>query len=211
MKDLIDILLEIIMYIVTGYVLSKTFHFAALKQHSDNIEHILTGSLVLGFIYCKIANMIPVTISYEIDNILIILSALCLGYLSARLLRLKKIAYILDFLKIYDTGNKYLWDDLLDNKYSLKVCVTYSDKIYEGILYLYESYSNSPHIVLGAYTIKDIHNNIISDYSENNTKVIILKTDTAQFTEITYYIHSEECDDLNRVCNSYKKFKEQET
>lgn len=211
MKDLIDILPEIIMYIVTGYVLSKTFHFAALKQHSDNIEHILTGSLVLGFIYCKIANIIPVTISYEIDNILIILSALCLGYLSALLLRQKKIVYILDFLKICDTGNKYLWDDLLDNENALKICVTYSDKIYEGILYLYESYSNSPYIVLGAYMIKDIHNNIISDYSENNTKVILLKTDTAQFTEITYYIHSETCNDLNRVCNSYKKFKEQET
>ena len=104
-----DVLPQIIMYIVTGYVFLKTYHFVGLKQNSNDIEHILTGSLVVGFIYCQIANMLPITLSVEIDNVLIVISALCVGYLFAILFRQKKIVYyFLDKLKIRDTGNIYV-------------------------------------------------------------------------------------------------------
>ena len=55
---------------MTGYVFNKTFHFVALKQNTEDVEHILTASLVVGFIYCKIASLIPIHISDKIDTIL---------------------------------------------------------------------------------------------------------------------------------------------
>ena len=113
------------------------------------------SSLVIGFIYCKIAAMIPITISYNVDNVCIVISALLFGYVFGRIIKNKKIIEILDFLQIRDTGNKYYWDDILDNQYPMKIKISYDDFIYEGMLHNYESYSNEPHIVLASYMIMD--------------------------------------------------------
>lgn len=210
-KELMDILPQIIMYIVTGYVFLKTYHFVALKQNSDDIEHILTGSLVVGFIYCKIAYMIPYTLSAKVDNVLIVLSALCLGYLLAIIFRQKKIVYyILDKLKIRDTGNVYIWDDMMDNRYPMKVSIAYDDVIYIGMVHNFESYTNNPHIALVSYIVKDTHGKIINDYSADDTKVIILNTEVSKYVEIEYYSDSDECKDIKNLCDFNKAFKEQE-
>ena len=200
---------QIIMYIITGYVFVRMYHFVALKKNSTDVEHILTVSLVVGYIYCNIAYQIPFTISYLVDRILIILSALVFGYLLAILLRNKKILYILDFLKIRNTVNAYLWDDLMDNNYPMKASIEYDDKIYEGIIHNYENYSNNPHIALASYIIKDSHKHIIEDFSEDTTKIVILDTEKANCVYIEYYINSSECKDLKDLCDSHKSFREQ--
>lgn len=199
------------MYVVTGYVFLKTYHFVGLKQNSNDIEHILTGSLVVGFIYYKIANLIPFTISVEIDNILIIISALCFGYLFAIILKQKKILYnILDKLKIRDTGNLYMWDDIMDNNYPMRVSISYDDNIFIGMIHNFESYTNSPHIALASYIVKNIQKGIIKDYSNDKTKVIILNTEMAKSIEIEYFYASDECIDIKNLCDFHKEFKEQE-
>jgi len=208
---LIDILPQIIIYVVIGYVFLKTYHFVGLKQNSNDIEHILTGSLVIGFIYYKIASIIPFTLSVEIDNILIIISALCLGYLLAIIFRQKKIVYsILDKLKIRDTGNVYMWDDLMDDKFPMKIRITYDDNTYTGIIHTFESYTNTPHIALASYIVEDINRKIEKDYSNDNTKIIILNTDTAKSIEVEYYNASDECLDIKDLCVFNRAFYGQE-
>lgn len=214
------------MYIVTGYAFLKTFHFVALKQNTIDLEHLLTASLVIGFIYNNIAYIIPISTyefvekhfswlenSYLMDNIIIILSSILLGYIFARVLRTKYMIHFLDFLKIRDTGNVYLWDDLMDNINPMKAVITYDQFIYEGIVHCYESYSNAPHIALSSYIIKDIKNNISEDYSNNNTKIIILDTAKANSVSIIYFQNNgknEICKDLSLLCKSHKDFKKQE-
>ncbi|MCM1246999.1 MAG: hypothetical protein NC251_01030 [Lachnoclostridium sp.] len=199
---------QITVYIVVGYIFIKTYRFVALKKDSDNIEHILTSSLVVGFIYYEIARMIPFTISREVDNLLIGLSALFLGYLLALLSRQKKIVYwILDKLSIHDTNNAYIWDDLMDVKNAMKVRVVYDEEIYEGMLHNYESYSNAPRIVLAAYTVKSLPDQKVCDYSQDNTRIVILNTDAARSVEIIYYSESDECKDLKNLCDAGKRFK----
>lgn len=188
----------------------RTYHFVALKQNSDDIEHILTVSLVVGYIYCNIAYKIPCTISYEIDSVVIVLSSLCLGYASGILLRGKKIVYILDFLKIRDTGNVYLWDDLMDNDYPMKACVKYDDKIYEGMIHNYESYTNSPHIVLCSYVVKDVEGHIVENFLKDETKVVVLNIDDSKVVCIEYYHDSQECKDLRSLCVFNERFIEQD-
>ena len=39
---------------MTGYVFNKTFHFVALKQNTEDVEHILTASLVVGLFIAKL-------------------------------------------------------------------------------------------------------------------------------------------------------------
>lgn len=195
------------MYIVTGYVFIKTYHFVALKQNSKDLEHVLTGSIVVGYIYCKIANMIPISFGEKVDNVFIVLSALIVSYLIAILLRSRKVIYsILDKLKIRDTGNLYIWDDLMDNDYPMLVCITYNDKSYTGIVHNFESYSNTPQVVLASYIIKDSFGNIICDYTDDITKVIILNTNNAKSVEIYYHHDSNECLDIKTLCDFNKTF-----
>lgn len=205
-KDLIDILPQIIIYIVTGFVFVKTFHFVALKQNITDIEHILTSSLVIGYIYCNIAYLIPISISYEIDTALIVLSTLFLGYLFGKIARSKYMLNILDCLKIRDTGNLYLWDDIMDNDYPMKVIISFENSSYEGMLHNYETYSNEPHIVLCSYILKDKDGKIIKDLSNNNTEIVILNTAKADSVNILYYKDSKECKDLKNLCDFNKKF-----
>lgn len=199
---LIKELPEIILYVVVGYIFIKTFHFVALKQNSTDIEHILISSLVVGYIYCKIAYLIPISISYEVDTALIVLSSLVIGYISGRIIRCKYTPQVLDFLKIRDTGNLYLWDDMMDNYNPMKVIISYDNIIYEGLLHNYESYSNEPHIALGAYIVKNKDGKIIGDFSNDNTRVIILDTSNATSIDIIYSECSEQCKDLQYLCDS---------
>lgn len=208
-KDIAEILPQIIIYIATGYVFSKTFNFVALKQNTSDVEHILTSSLVIGYIYCNIAYLIPISISYEIDTICIVFSALILGYMFAMILRSKKIIDILDFLKIRDTGNLYYWDDIMDNDYPMKVRVLFENTEYEGMLHNFESFSNTPHIVLASYIVKSLDGKIINDFSEDATKAIILNTLNAVNVEVFYYEDSDVCKDLKKLCDANKEFEKQ--
>lgn len=195
------------MYIVTGYVFLKTFHFVALKQNTTDVEHILISTLVIGYIYCHIAYIIPFSISYQIDTALIVVSALIMGYTIAKLSKSKCMIHILDYLKIRDTGNVYLWDDIMDDDYPMKAIVSYDDTVYEGIIHNYESYSNAPHVALGSYIVKDSNGIIKSDYSEDNTRIIILDTSKALNVEILYCKNSKECDDLLNLYKFYNMYK----
>lgn len=189
------------MYIVTGYVFLQTFHFVTLKQNTTDIEHILISSLVVGYVYHIIANTIPFTTTKEIDNILIIISAIITAYVMASFLKTNYFTWFLDIFKIRDTGNLYLWDDLMDNKYPMRLMISYEEKIYEGMLHNYESYSNSPHVALAAYTIKNENGELETNYSNDMTKTIILDTSTAQNITIIYYKNSHMCIDLNNLCD----------
>lgn len=115
-------------------------------------------------------------------------------------------------MQIRDTGNKYYWDDILDNQYPMKIKISYDDFIYEGMLHNYESYSNEPHIVLASYMIMDKKNNILCDFRNVDTKIIMLDTSKANKTEVIYSTHSEICKDIKHLCESnrilYSKNKE---
>lgn len=190
------------MYIASGYALLTTFHFVALKQNTSNIEHILTSSLVVGYIYCNIMYLIPLSINQIVDYICIVTTAVILGYISGRILNTKYIISILDKLKIRDTVNIYYWDDILDNNYPMKIEILYGNRYYVGMLHNYESYSNDPHIVLASYVIKNSNNKIIEDYTEDKNKLIILNTANADSVTVLYDKRSDECIDIKKLCET---------
>lgn len=174
----------------------------ALKQNSLNIEHILTSSVVIGFIYCNIMYLIPVSINHIIDNIFIILIAVVLGYIGGRGLNSKYAIVLLDKLKIRDTTNLYYWDDILDKNYPMKIQVSYDYRKYEGMLHNYESYSNEPHVVLASYIIKNENDKIIEDYSETSNRLIVLNTLDSNSVTILYDTRSDQCADIKKLCES---------
>ena len=99
-------------------------------------------------------------------------------------------------LKLYDTGNTYMWDDLMDKEYAIKVMVEYDDRIYNGFLNSYESYSNSPHLALCLYTVSDLPGKIVEDHTDDVRQVIVLDSSTAKNVVIRYDKESKVCDDI---------------
>lgn len=199
MKELIEILPQIIIYIVIGFSFAKTFHFVALKQNNYSIEHILTLSLVLGYIIWNILHLIPISISYTIDTLGMIVIAIFLGYVSGMVLRSKKFIYVLDRLKIHDTPYVYYWDSIMDNDFPMKVIIGYEKCTYEGMLHNYESYSNNPHMVLAAYVLKDENGKIKEDNSKKDNIVIVLDSASAKYVKVIYYTESRECTDIQNL------------
>ena len=169
------------------------------------MEHTLTASLVVGYVYFMIARMIPISISYEIDILCMIVFAIIFGYVLGRFLRSKLANDILVFLKIRETGNLYYWDDIMDNKYPMKIRITYEDVIYEGMSRFYESYSNEPHVVLGSYISMDVDGAIKENHTDDNNRTIVLNTSNAKAVEIIYAKDSDMCDDIKNLYNSNKE------
>lgn len=148
--------------------------------------------------------MIPVTFSVLVDNVLIILSSVVIAYIIAKIIVSKNITPILDKLGILDTGNIYMWDDLMDKNYPMKIRIVYHDMTYEGITHNIESYTNSPHIALCSYKIYNKKGKKVYDYSLDNTRVIIIDTAAAEKIEIIYDKNSLECKDIQSLC-AYNK------
>lgn len=201
-ESLAQIIPNVIIYIVVGYLFYRVFCFVSLKQFISDVEHVLIASFVIGYIYCTIAGFIPIHISYEVDSLGISASAIIAAYFIGKLWRSDKMNILLDCLEIRDTVNPYYWDDLMDDKYPMKIVATYTNVIYEGMLHNYESYSNDPKIVIGAYIVKDKNGAIIEDYSHNKTKCLILDSADADNIEIIYSDKSPKCNELKDLCDS---------
>jgi len=150
-------------------------------------------------VYVKIINLIPFSISYEIDTIGIVSSSVAMGYVIGRFLRTQYFIKVLDLLKIQETGNKYLWTDLMDNNYAIKVRVVYENITYEGMLHYYESHEKKPQIALAAYSII-FSPNSREDYTDDSTKLVILDTTNAKEINIIYNGNSIKCNDLQNLC-----------
>ena len=103
----------------------------------------------------------------------------------------------------------------MDNDYPMKIKVTYDEFIYEGMLHNFESYSNKPNIILTSYIVKDKLGNILDNFINDSTRVIILDTSKADKIEIMYANNSDMCADLKNLCDSNsvlyeKKIEEQD-
>ena len=128
-----EILPQAILYIVTGYVFICAFKFVALKEQHSDIEHILLSSLVSGYVIVKIMNMIPFTVSYEIDCIGIIFTGILSGYILGQLYSRNCFDKIFEKLKIRSTLNKDIWNDIIDMDYPLFLVITLdNDMVYKG-------------------------------------------------------------------------------
>lgn len=194
--DLFSILPNIILYIVTGFFFIKTFHFIALKQNTEDVEHLLLESLVSGYVYCQLLFLVPIRFSHYVNIIGAVIGSIILAYLLGKLYTSTFTLKTMRALKLYDTGNTYMWDDLMDKEYAIKVIVEYDDRIYNGFLNSYESYSNSPHLTLCLYTVSDLHGKIIEDHTDDIRQVIVLDSSIAKNVIIRYDKESKVCDDI---------------
>ena len=124
MPDIFNLLPNIIVYIVLGYVFLRVFRIVRIVKNSDNYEHILVKSLVYGFIIKSIFALIPFSFGYYIDIVGMSISSAIVAFLSAKLLETNFICNVIDKLKIRHTKFKYMWQNIVDPDLAVFVDVT---------------------------------------------------------------------------------------
>lgn len=181
----------------------RIFHFAALKKNSPDIEHVLTGSLVVGFVICKIMELIPLSFGPTIDCFGIAITAIISGYVFGLFFQYNKIIYkICDFLHLRNSIYDYIWDDLTDWEYPNKLIVHFPDKIIQGYVHYSENYSNVPSVTLAGYVIKNPQGSVLVDNSSNENKVIFLELSKADYVEIEYDPNSSMCIEIRDLASN---------
>lgn len=188
MKELYDLLPNVILYLVTGFIFLKTYRFVSIVQTTTNYTHVLFESLITGFVLKSLYDLFP-SINVYVDIVGMIISSFVLGYLSAILMSTKWFEKFLLFLGIRQTKNKYIWQDIVDDQPIYATVLDYQNKVqYNGKIVLIETYKEHPQIQLSEYTYS-INGDLIDDFSNNPEYTVLI--DTSKYSDIQISYHSD--------------------
>lgn len=183
MSDIFNILPDIIIYIVLGYICLHMYRITRIVKKSDNFEHILTESIVVGFIIKNVISLIPFSFGVYIDTIGMIISSAAIGFGVAKILETPIADKVINFLKIKHTKFKYMWQNIDDPIYAIFIDATNPETHirYFGQVVMYEEFERFPIIQICKYMAwKD--NELLFDCSDDPTQTVLI--DTSKYTEI---------------------------
>lgn len=186
MDKLIELLPQLIIYIILGFIFLRVFRYMCTIKNSVEYEHIVWESLLVGYILKQCYDMIP-SVNYVIDILGMIIATLVISTLFAKVYSSKALDKFLKIIGIHRTRNKYLWKDIEDSEYRTMVDAVNPDtnEAYHGVVVLYEEFKEHPQIVLSYYKYyKDWHTGeAYFDFSDDPSKIVIV--DTLQFSRIS--------------------------
>ena len=202
-KDLVNILPNIILYLASGYSFVQTFRFVALKERNQEVNHLLISSLVIGYVIFSAINLIPFSISYSANCIFTIITSVAASFLFSKLYMSDFLYRVLQRLHIYTTTKEYVWMNFIDFTYPTHLKIQMNDgNIYSGYYHFMEGNTRRPLVVLAAYKrIKP--DGVIEDYERDERRVVLLDTKDAKYIEFEYYDRSKKCIDLREIISNH--------
>ena len=190
MSELIQILPKILFYIIIGFCYTKTYMYVRIiessnRSASDSIIHYL----IIGFAIKSIFGLIPYTINYVVDNIIICICSIIIAYFAARFVSsnwLAKWLYKHDILQVPD---KYIWESIEDDQYSTFIKAT-NDKGYtiQGLLVRTETFERFPIIQVAYYKLSR-DGVVIYDHTKEPEWTMLL--DTSKYDMIQYIYNKD--------------------
>ncbi len=186
MEKLIDFLPQVIIYIILGFIFLRIFRYMCTIKNSDEYEHIIWESLLVGFVLKHCYMLIPFSVNYIVDIVGMIILTIFLSAGISKIYSNRKIDEVLQKIGIHRTRNKYLWKDIEDSDYRMVVDAMNPDtqELYHGVVIYYEEFMKHPQLVLNHYKYwENFHKEAIMDYTNDPSKVVIV--DTNQFSRIT--------------------------
>lgn len=183
---------EIILYIVLGFIFTRTYKFTRIINNITEYQHVFIVSLIVGFILWNIYSLIPISFGIYVDTIGMVVGSVIMGFISAKIINSNKLHKLFQKLKISQTVNQKIWADIEDKDNAIFVSI--EDKtnhvLTDGMLVLYESFERQPLIQLSAF--RQFQNGeIINDFSNNPERTILIDTSKYENVVITYNPDSE--------------------
>lgn len=185
MGDLVQTLPQIFFYIAIGFIYIHSYRFVHIVENESNISSALIEYIICGFVIKSAFSLIPISINYVLDNIIIMILSIIIGYGVATLVQSRFIGKLCSLLKIRQTSNLYVWHEVGDREYSVYVEVEDEKGLaYLGVLVNTETYQRFPIIRLALFEVyKD--DKLIEDHTDDPTRVIMI--DTSKFSVIRLY------------------------
>jgi len=197
-KVIIQELPTLIIYIVPGYLVIWTMNFM-LSKIIINDDYIIIKSIALSYVIISLNGFILNFFGLDIQSykaqILIIISALILGYIGAKLVLSNWFEKCLRKLGVSKSIHKNFLNDVVDLEKGLWV-ITYlctEQLMYKGQIRKYEEKDNSEntYIVLSNYTLLDYGGEEIINYVNDNSKRVLLNTKDISRIELYYDLDSK--------------------
>lgn len=188
MSDFVNILLpDIIIQIVLGFVCLRVFRITRIVKQSDDYEHLLVETLVIGFILYHLFLLIPFSFGRYVDTLGMVISSGVIGFLYAKLLSSPLINRLRKILNIKHTPFKYAWQNIEDPKYAIYVDATDPETKtrYNGKLIMYEDFERTPLIQLSHY-IEWKDGVEINDFSDDKYRTVLIDTSKYSVIKIDY-------------------------
>ena len=159
------------------------YRITRIVKKSDDFEHILTESIVVGFIIKNVISLIPFSFGEYIDTIGMIISSAAIGFGVAKILETPIADKVINILKIKHTKFKYMWQNIDDPNYAIFIDATNPETHirYFGQVVMYEEFERFPIIQICKYMAWK-NDEILFDYSDNPTQTVLI--DTSKYTEI---------------------------
>ena len=206
MKDLVAILPNIITYAVIGYIFRYVYIRMAFSVPTKDINSSLTLNFIIGYIYYSIMEFFVMQLNMYRNNCFYVLTSIIVAFVLARLSNTRFVQKIKKKLGFNETGNQYFWDEITDWVYPSKIKVLINGFYIEGFGYKNESFTNDPHIILSSYIISDKNGNEIFDYSNDETRNIIIDCKKCDWVEHIYDKESKMCEPGRNLVKTRKNF-----
>lgn len=180
MKELYDLLPNIILYLAIGFVYLKVYKFTSIVPTIKNISETLIESLIAGFVLKCIYDLFP-SVNFYIDILGMIISSIIIGFFAAKIFSSKLFNKILTFFDIRQTKSQFIWQDILGDT-PIWITAIYHDKeiFYYGKVILIESYEREPKILITEYKYETEKTQI--DNTDNPGETVLI--DTSKFQDI---------------------------
>ena len=187
MAELINLLPEIILYFVLGFIFIRTYRFIRVNKNPEDYKNILIEILISGFILRKLFDIFPLSFNYYVDTVGMIISSFILGLVIAKFVSSELLNNMLAKFKIRQTVNFNFWNDIEDKDSAIYVEVIDQENNIgiDGKLVLYEAFTRQPLIQLSTYR-KSKENKIINDFSNQPERTILIDTSKYKDIVITY-------------------------
>lgn len=193
----IEILPEIISYIIYGVVFLSIYNFTTYKNEVQKTKSYLISCVTISFIikicFDGIIALVNEWLKKELVNngtryyIGIILFTVLTAYFSGKIVTSNWFKTFLLKIKIERTPNKNIWDDIIRKNTWLYVHIKNKDYACLGELQYVEENCSNPKIVLSNYQlIKMSTAETKKDYSNDSNKKILLDTSNIEIIEIIY-------------------------
>lgn len=194
---LIEVLPEIISYIIYGAIFLSIYNFTTYKEDAQKNKSYLISCVTISFIikicFDGIIALVNEWLKKELANngtgyyIGIILFTVLTAYLSGKIVTSSWIKTFLLKIKIERTPNKNIWDDIIQENTWLYVHIKDKDYAYLGLLQYVEENCSNPKVVLSNYKLITMSTaETKKDYSNDSNKKILLDTSNIEVIEIIY-------------------------
>lgn len=194
---LIEVLPEIISYIIYGAIFLSIYNFTTYKEDAQKNKSYLISCVTISFIikicFDGIIALVNEWLKKELANngtgyyIGIILFTVLTAYLSGKIVTSNWIKTFLLKIKIERTPNKNIWDDIIQENTWLYVHIKDKDYAYLGLLQYVEENCSNPKVVLSNYKLITMSTaETKKDYSNDSNKKILLDTSNIEVIEIIY-------------------------